>query len=71
MRTIIFTNGEYKNKAFYEGYLKKFTADYVICADGGANYARELNIKPDMIIGDMDSITAETRAFFAECRFEQ
>ncbi len=71
MRTIIFTNGEYKNKAFYNKYLGNFAADYVICADGGANYARELNIKPDIIIGDMDSITTETRAFFAECRFDQ
>jgi thiamine pyrophosphokinase len=70
MRVIIFTNGEYKNKDFYEEYLREFNADYLICADGGANYARELNIKPNIIIGDMDSITAETKLFFKETSFE-
>ncbi|WP_373483846.1 thiamine diphosphokinase [Acetobacterium sp.] len=69
MNVIIFTNGEYQNKDFYQKYLKEIKADYLICADGGANYARELNIKPDIIIGDMDSITVETRAFFKETNF--
>lgn len=69
MNVIIFTNGEYQNKDFYQKYLKEIKADYLICADGGANYARELNIKPDIIIGDMDSITVETRAFFKEINF--
>ncbi|MBC3898327.1 thiamine diphosphokinase [Acetobacterium malicum] len=70
MKVIIFTNGEYHDKGFYEEYLKKIKADYLICADGGANYARELDLKPDVIIGDMDSITAETRAFFKAIKFE-
>jgi len=70
MKVIIFTNGEYYNKVFYEGYLKEIKADYLICADGGANYARELNLIPDIIIGDMDSITAETRVFFKTIKFE-
>ncbi|MDO9491679.1 thiamine diphosphokinase [Acetobacterium sp.] len=70
MKVIIFTNGEYKNKVFYEEYLKDIKADYLICADGGANYARELNLIPNIIIGDMDSITAETRAFFKAVKYE-
>lgn len=70
MKVIIFTNGEYQNIVFYEEYLKEIKADYLICADGGANFVRELDLKPDIIIGDMDSITAETRAFFKEIRFE-
>lgn len=70
MKVVIFTNGEYKNKDFFRAYLKEIKADYLICADGGANYARDLNLKPDIIIGDMDSITAETRTFFEEIKFE-
>lgn len=70
MKVIIFTNGEYKNKTFYQNYLKEVGADYLICADGGANYARELNLKPDIIIGDMDSITTETSTFFKDLKFE-
>lgn len=64
MNVVIFTNGEYKNKAFYEEYLVKIKPDYIICADGGANYAKELNVRPDIILGDMDSIFEETKAFY-------
>lgn len=64
MKAIIFTNGEYKNMSFYEDYLKKNKPDYVICADGGANYAKKLNIRPDIILGDMDSISEETKVFY-------
>ncbi|MBI4856882.1 MAG: thiamine diphosphokinase [Acetobacterium woodii] len=64
MKAVIFTNGEYQNKVFYEDYLVKIKPDYIICADGGANYAKELNVRPDIILGDMDSITEETKAFY-------
>ncbi|MEO1815599.1 MAG: thiamine diphosphokinase [Acetobacterium sp.] len=70
MKVVIFTNGEYKNKAFYQEYLEEVNADYLVCADGGANHARDLNLKPDIIIGDMDSITAETMTFFESIEFE-
>ena len=35
--------------------LKKFS---VICCDGGIRHAETLKIKPDVVIGDMDSATA-------------
>lgn len=34
----------------------------VIGADGGANLARAVGITPDYVIGDLDSMSAETRA---------
>ncbi len=40
-------------------------ADLIICADGGANRARDHGIVPDYIIGDLDSLTHETREAFA------
>lgn len=70
MNVIIFTNGEYKNKFFYENYIKKTKPDYLICADGGANFAKELKLKPNIIIGDMDSITAETKEHYKAVQFE-
>ena len=39
-------------------------ADYIICADGGANHARRLGMTPDIILGDFDSLLAATRKYF-------
>lgn len=41
-----------------------YTADYIICADGGANHARRLGITPDIILGDFDSLHVSTRKYF-------
>jgi len=37
-----------------------------ICADGGANTARVLGVRPAAIIGDFDSVTPETLEHFAD-----
>lgn len=37
-----------------------------ICADGGANTARALGVRPAAIIGDFDSITPETVEHFSD-----
>jgi len=36
----------------------------LVCADGGAEKARELGLTPDLIVGDLDSVTTETLAHF-------
>lgn len=33
-------------------------ADYIICTDGGYDIALKYNLKPDLLLGDFDSITA-------------
>lgn len=39
-------------------------AQIMVCADGGANAAARAGLRPDLIIGDLDSVAAETlRAF--------
>jgi thiamine pyrophosphokinase len=35
-----------------------------LCADGGANVARDLGLSPDAIVGDLDSISVESRHHF-------
>ena len=61
---IILANGKSPNKRL----LKKFlpSADWFICADGGANTAVRFNCVPDLIIGDLDSIKKETLAVFSK-----
>lgn len=44
-------------------------AEAILCADGGANRARERGLMPDFIVGDLDSILPETRAAFASAQF--
>lgn len=34
--------------------------DYLVCADGGADHAMDSGRIPDMLVGDMDSVSAET-----------
>jgi thiamine pyrophosphokinase len=40
----------------------------VVAADGGANLARAAGLRPNLIIGDLDSVTPATRRHFASCR---
>ena len=40
-------------------------ASLIVAADGGANIARTLGIRPGVIIGDLDSVTKQTLKFFA------
>jgi thiamine pyrophosphokinase len=39
--------------------------DRLICADGGARHLRRMNLLPDLLIGDMDSISAEDKDWLA------
>jgi thiamine pyrophosphokinase len=52
-RILIFANGELpdinKARAILRG------DDYIICADGGTRHASSLDLKPALVIGDMDS----------------
>ena len=58
MRCVILANGEIKNYKLHKQYL--IETDYIICADGGAKHALALNIIPNLIIGDFDSIEQST-----------
>jgi thiamine pyrophosphokinase len=40
--------------------------DLVVAADGGANQARRCGVTPDVIIGDLDSITTSTKRYFQD-----
>ena len=33
--------------------------DFLVCADGGYETARRLGLKPDLLIGDLDSCTED------------
>jgi thiamine pyrophosphokinase len=58
-KCIILANGKSPRKPVIE-YLKKKNYLTLICADGGADSASRLNIMPDFIVGDLDSVSKPT-----------
>lgn len=70
-KCILLANGNSpQKKVFY--YLMRQGYETLICADGGANTALKLDLIPDYIIGDLDSILPEAYDyFFDKCTIKQ
>jgi Thiamin pyrophosphokinase, catalytic domain. len=62
MKAVILSNGNVENIEFLRSYIE--SSDIFICADGGGNYAKSLGIKPDILIGDFDSVKEEILNYF-------
>ena len=62
-KCIILANGKPPAKSVLT-FLKRKGYSTLICADGGANAARKINLLPDFIIGDLDSVTMDTLKYF-------
>ncbi len=58
MRAIIFANGEFPDPRAASALIRP--GDLVIAADGGTRHALAAGVTPDVIIGDLDSLPAET-----------
>ncbi|MBM7556638.1 thiamine diphosphokinase [Halanaerobacter jeridensis] len=64
-RAVIFLNGELKgDKEFYQNHIKD--DDTIFCADGGAEYTYQLDLIPELILGDLDSISEEVIQFYQQ-----
>lgn len=59
MRAVIFANGVIK--AYSELHSLLRGDDLFIAADGGAAHCTKLGLRPDIVIGDMDSISPHLR----------
>jgi len=55
---LLLANGKSPTKSLFLNCRRR--SEFFICADGGANYAAKLGERPDLIIGDLDSIKALT-----------
>lgn len=68
-RALILANGSPPSKQLFKKYLLSY--DIFICADGGANIALRFKSKPDLIIGDLDSVSKKTLARFRDVQIKQ
>jgi len=55
LKTLIITGGNL-NKDFTKEYLKKYSFDLIIAVDKGLEVLDNLEVKPNYIVGDFDSI---------------
>ncbi len=57
MKALVVSSGLIENINLLKDYCKE--VDYILAVDGGTNYLIKANIKPDAVIGDLDSIDIE------------
>lgn len=67
MLGLVILNSTLPHKSKYDNYLKQ--AELIFCADGGANRALEVDIEPDYVIGDLDSVSNQTKEKLPQDRF--
>lgn len=68
MRIIIFANGNLPNPEKARTLLRP--DDFILCADGGTRHALALGLTPNVVIGDLDSVTEEERRKMKELDVE-
>jgi len=61
MRRVIILSGEIRDDAACLSWLTG--ADRLICADGGARHLQRIGVRPDLLVGDLDSISREDRSW--------
>ena len=54
MKVVIISGGNFPNQAILNKYITKNS--YIICADSGFDALANTNIKPNLCVGDMDSV---------------
>jgi thiamine pyrophosphokinase len=63
-QAVILANGDPPSASILVRALAR--AELFLCADGGANTARALGVRPAAIVGDFDSVTPETLKHFQD-----
>lgn len=60
---VVVANGDRPPVQEFQNYVRQ--ADHLIAVDGGANHCLKLKLKPNLVLGDMDSISAAARKKFS------
>jgi thiamine pyrophosphokinase len=54
-RAVILANGKARDYSILSSLIRK--GDTIIAADGGANHLKKMEMVPDVLIGDLDSVS--------------
>ncbi|NLD50012.1 MAG: thiamine diphosphokinase [Clostridiaceae bacterium] len=68
MTAIVVCNGSICDYSYYKKYFED--AKFVVCADGGASHLKKFGIKPDILLGDFDSINQEDLDYYKALNVE-
>lgn len=61
-RAVLFCNGEIGDLTYHRSLLKN--DDFIIAVDGGGCFCHALDVKPQIAIGDFDSLSPALAAYF-------
>ena len=56
-RIVIFANGELKQSEIVKREIR--STDRIFCANGGTRHALSMGLRPEVIVGDLDSLAAD------------
>jgi len=59
----IVSGGRLGDQSFFQKKIARMENCLIICCDGGVRHLQQTGIKPDVIIGDMDSIDPAGKLF--------
>lgn len=63
---IIICSGSIKDYTYYKKYFECSSPMLVVGVDGGAYHARQMGIKVDVLMGDLDSISEEDYNYYVD-----
>ena len=55
MKALIIANGKIEDYNLLSSLVQE--NDFILCADGGINHLMQINIIPDLLVGDLDSVS--------------
>ena len=67
MRALLIGNGETQEAVFLQHLARQ--ADLILAADGGADRALSAGVRPDVIIGDLDSVSPQAKKILPAEKF--
>ncbi len=68
-RGLVIAGGEIESgRQFYKNIIKNY--DFIAAVDSGADFARKNGIEPDIIVGDMDSISDDVLEYYKKTGIE-